>query len=68
MIFCGDCGSVYGSKVWHSTDKYRRIIWQCNNKFKGEHHCTTPHLYEKDIKAFMGLTAHYVTACLAPML
>ena len=50
MIFCGDCGSVYGSKVWHSTDKYRRIIWQCNNKFKGEHHCTTPHLYEKDIK------------------
>ena len=50
VIFCGDCGSVYGSKVWHSTDKYRRIIWQCNNKFKGEHHCTTPHLYEKDIK------------------
>ena len=51
MIFCGDCGSVYGSKVWHSTDKYRRIIWQCNDKFKGNHHCTTPHLYEKDIKA-----------------
>ena len=44
MIFCGDCGSVYGSKVWHSTDKYRRIIWQCNKKFKGEHHGTTPHL------------------------
>ncbi len=51
MIFCGDCGSVYGSKVWHSTDKYRRTIWQCNDKFKGERRCTTPHLYEKDIKA-----------------
>ena len=50
MIFCGDCGSVYGSKVWHSTNKYRRTIWQCNDKFKGEHRCTTPHLYEKDIK------------------
>ena len=50
MIFCGDCGSVYGSKVWHSTDKYRCTIWQCNDKFKGEHRCTTPHLYEKDIK------------------
>lgn len=50
MIFCGDCGSVYGSKVWHSTDKYRRTIWQCNDKFKGDHRCTTPHLYEKDIK------------------
>jgi site-specific DNA recombinase len=50
MIFCGDCGSVYGSKVWHSTSKYRRTIWQCNDKFKGDHRCTTPHLYEKDIK------------------
>lgn len=50
MIFCGDCGAMYGSKVWHSTDKYRRTIWQCNDKFKGEHRCTTPHLYEEDIK------------------
>lgn len=51
MIFCGDCGSMYGSKVWHSTSKYRRIIWQCNNKFGGDHRCMTPHLYERDIKA-----------------
>lgn len=50
MIFCGDCGAMYGSKVWHSTDKYRRTIWQCNDIFKGEHCCTTPHLYEEDIK------------------
>lgn len=49
-IFCGDCGAVYGSKVWHSTDKYRRTVWQCNDKFKGGHRCTAPHLYEKDIK------------------
>ena len=39
-----------GPKVWHSTDKYRRVIWQCNGKFKGEHRCSTPHLYEEDIK------------------
>ena len=51
MIICGDCGSLYGSKVWHSTDKYRHTVWQCNNKFKGNHRCTTPHLYEKDIQA-----------------
>lgn len=50
MIFCGDCGSMYGSKVWHSTSKYRRIIWQCNNKFGGDHRCMTPHLYERGIK------------------
>lgn len=26
------------------------MIWQCNGKFKGEHRCGTPHLYEEDIK------------------
>jgi Recombinase. len=50
-IICGDCGCFYGSKVWNSTSKYRRVIWQCNNKFKGEHKCTTPHLDEVQIKA-----------------
>lgn len=49
-IVCGDCGSFFGSKVWHSTSKYRRVIWQCNNKFKGEHLCSTPHLYEDEIQ------------------
>lgn len=49
-IICGDCGSIYGSKVWHSTSKYRRVIWQCNGKFKGGEKCSTPHLYEKDIQ------------------
>ena len=49
-IVCSDCGSIYGSKVWHSTSKYRRVIWQCNGKFKGEEKCSTPHLYEKDIQ------------------
>ena len=49
-IFCGDCGSVYGSKVWHSTSKYRQTIWQCNHKFDGEEKCSTPHLRESVIK------------------
>ena len=49
-IICGACGEYYGPKVWHSTDKYRHVIWQCNGKFKGEHRCSTPHLYEEDIK------------------
>lgn len=50
MIFCGDCGGLFGSKVWHSNDKYRRVIWQCNSKFKNERKCTTPHLREDTIK------------------
>lgn len=47
-IKCGQCGGWYGAKVWHSTGKYRRIIYRCNDKFKG--HCKTPHLTEDDIK------------------
>ena len=59
-IICGDCGSFYGSKIWHSTSKYRRTIWQCNSKFKGEHFCSTPHLYEAEIKAkFLNAFAEY---------
>jgi hypothetical protein len=49
-IVCGDCGGFYGPKVWHSNSKYRRVIWQCNAKFDGEHRCGTPHLREDDIK------------------
>ncbi len=49
-VVCGDCGEFYGPKVWNSTDKYRRTIWQCNAKFKGEHRCATPHLTEDTIR------------------
>lgn len=50
-IFCGDCGQMYGPKVWHSNDPaHRKVIWQCNSKFKGKH-CQTPHLSEDEIKA-----------------
>lgn len=55
-LICGDCGEIFGSKVWHSTSKYRRTIWQCNAKFKGEEKCRTPHLYEDDLKQ------HFITA------
>lgn len=49
-IICGKCGGVYGSKVWHSNDKYRTLIWQCNEKHRGKR-CETPHLTENEIKA-----------------
>lgn len=50
-IICGDCGDYYGSKIWHSTSKYRRTIWQCNSKFSGDQKCQTPHLDEEMVKA-----------------
>jgi DNA invertase Pin-like site-specific DNA recombinase len=49
-IKCGECGSWYGSKVWHSTDKYRRTIFQCNKKWSGDKKCGTPHLDEESIR------------------
>lgn len=49
-IVCSCCGSFFGSKVWHSTSKYRRVIWQCNHKFQNGEKCETPHLYEDAIK------------------
>jgi hypothetical protein len=41
-LVCADCGGYYGQKVWHSTDQYRKVIWQCNNKFENEKKCGTP--------------------------
>ena len=49
-IRCGECGGWYGSKVWHSTDKYRKVIYRCNRKYKGGNRCGTPHLTEEEIK------------------
>lgn len=49
-IRCGECGSWYGSKVWHSNSQYRKTIWQCNHKFEGDQHCSTPHLTEEEIQ------------------
>ncbi len=49
-IICGECGSHYGSKVWHSTDKYRKVILQCNSKYKNKKKCETPHISENEMK------------------
>lgn len=49
-IICGSCGSWYGSKVWHSNDKYRRAVWQCNHKFDTQNTCRTPHLDTETIQ------------------
>jgi len=52
MVVCGDCGAFYGSKVWHSTGKYKRTIWRCNGKYKGGGRavCRTPHLTEAQLQ------------------
>lgn len=53
-LICEDCGGFYDQKVWHSNSEFKKYIWQCNNKFKGEHKCETPHLkYEEIEKMFL---------------
>ncbi|MBQ3426851.1 MAG: recombinase family protein [Clostridia bacterium] len=50
-LICEDCGGVYGPKVWHSTDKYKRQIWQCRKKFSGDSVCGTPTLSTETIQS-----------------
>lgn len=33
-IVCGECGGYFGSKTWHSKSKHRKVIWQCNEKYR----------------------------------
>ena len=57
--------------MWHSNDPYRKVIWQCNNKFKNEKKCTTPALAPETIqqmflKAYnelMGSRDELIRAC-----
>lgn len=69
---CGDCGGWFGVKTWHSTDRYRTSIWQCNCKYDdGKHRCQTPALREKDIQdrfvsafnSLIGSKEPYLAAC-----
>ena len=61
-VVCGDCGAFYGSKVWHSTDKYRRVIWRCNNKYGGDAKCSTPHVTQDELeKAFVSVMQKVIT-------
>ncbi len=58
-IKCACCDGWYGPKVWHSTDKYRRVIWQCNHKFDGQK-CTSPHLTEEEIQGIFLKSANRI--------
>lgn len=58
-IVCGECGAYYGHKVWHSNDKYRRLVWYCNKRYgrgAGDGlRCKTPHLTDDEVKTvFVG--------------
>ena len=41
---------MFGSKVCHSTDKYKTVIWQCNGKCSGDGRCHSRHVTEAEIR------------------
>jgi hypothetical protein len=49
-IVCGDCGGFYGPKVWNSNRPNQKVGWRCNEKYRGERKCETPHVTEEEIK------------------
>ncbi|MGP6407250.1 recombinase family protein, partial [Streptococcus dysgalactiae] len=59
-LVCGDCGHFFGSKVWHSTSKYRRVIYRCNKKYNGSSKCSTPHVTEEEVKQWFVLAVNQV--------
>lgn len=44
-IYCDECGSLYGSKVWHA-----KTVWQCNARHKGKTTCKTPALRDETLR------------------
>ncbi|MSS85317.1 hypothetical protein FYJ24_11250 [Actinomycetaceae bacterium WB03_NA08] len=56
---CGQCGGWFGRKTWHSTSKYARHIWRCNNKYESNKtRCVTPRVLETQIEeAFVAALA-----------
>lgn len=71
-LICGDCGGIYGSKIFHSNDRYRKVVLVCNDKYKKKgDFCKTPNLTEEDVKArfikaynnFMGDRTQLIEDC-----
>ena len=70
-IVCGDCGHFYGSKVWHSNDQYRKVVWRCNHKYNGQKKCTSPHVtqetlecaFEEVMRRMIVQREHVITVC-----
>lgn len=60
MIRCGECGSWYGAKVWHSNDQYRKVVYRCNKKYKDGCSCKTPHISEEELKKLFVKAANQV--------
>ena len=49
-LICGECGAVYGHKVWNSNRSSRSEIWLCRDKYVNEKICQTPRILDEEIE------------------
>ena len=49
-LVCGKCGCKFGRKVWHSNDKYKKVIYRCNHKYDNNTVCDTGYVTEDEIQ------------------
>jgi hypothetical protein len=50
-LICEKCGGFYGPKIFHSNEKYRKTVYQCNKKYSGKKICDNPFVTEQEIKS-----------------
>jgi site-specific DNA recombinase len=46
-LVCGCCGATFVPRPWHSNDKYRKIVWQCRNRWRKPDPCKTNNVQDK---------------------
>lgn len=51
IVVCGECGAGFSPKIWHPTDKYRKRVWICYNRYYGDKNCKSKHVDEKRLEA-----------------
>ena len=49
-IICGNCGGLYGRRIWHSTTTHD-VVWECINRKAGRTKCACPHIYDDKLNA-----------------
>lgn len=45
-IICGECGSTYGPRPWHSTS-YNNLVWQCRRRLIKGTKCRAFNIYDQ---------------------
>lgn len=48
-IRCGDCGGLFGRRIWHSTTT-RDVVWECYNRRTGKARCRCSHVYDSELQ------------------